>query len=177
MNGERLYSADVAVNWWHDLISELPGRKAARARLRRAVTPLEVIQEQAALRLIARLPIEKNKDRVAILAGILATVSRNDDQRIAHTIGRTTLDDELALMSENRFRRLLQANEDDLMVAMRRLIRLTKGTANVYDLSYTVLRWGDGVKRRWLFDYYGVSGSIAESKDTAHDSSHTPPST
>ena len=176
MNGERLYSADVAVNWWQDLISKKPGRKAARSRLRRAVTPLEVIQEREALRLIARLPYE-NQDRVAILAGILATVTESDDQRVANTIGRTSLDDELSLMSENRFRRLLQANDNDLMAAMRRLIRLTKGKANVYDLSYTVLRWGDGVKRRWLFDYYGVAGSVAESKATAHDSALTPPST
>ncbi len=42
------------------------------------------------------------------------------------------------------------------MGAMRRLVRLTKGKVNVKDLSFAVLRWGDGVKKRWIFDYYGV---------------------
>ena len=61
---------------WRDLTSTDPGhrvtrggRRAARARLRRAATPLEVMFESEALRLIARLPHE-NPERVAILAGV-----------------------------------------------------------------------------------------------------------
>ena len=68
-------------------------------------------------------------------------------------------------MSEGRFRRLLQAQDNELMDAMRRLARMAKGKLNVHDLSYAILNWGDGyrgdrVKRRWIFDYYGVSSSI-----------------
>lgn len=153
----------IANEWWRELTSEESGRRGARraalARLRRASTPIEILQEPEALRLITRLPHE-NPDRVAILAGVLAQVRQPDDQPIARTIGRTSLDDDQsALMSEARFRRLLQVPGDELLDAMRRLVRLTKGTANVDSLSFAVLRWGDRVKKRWIFEYYGVSGN------------------
>ena len=151
---------DVAEEWWEDLKK----RRAARARLRRAKTPLEIMQEPEALRLIERLP--RNPGRVAVLVGILAWVGDNDDQPVARAIGRTSLDEEEALMSEARFRRLLQARDDELMEAMRRLVRLTKGKANIRDLSFAVLYWGDGVKKRWIFQYYGVSDSLSASSAT-----------
>ena len=60
---KRWTGAAVAEKWWHDLTSETATRRgqrrAARARLRRARTPLEMIQETEALRLIASLPGEK----------------------------------------------------------------------------------------------------------------------
>jgi CRISPR type I-E-associated protein CasB/Cse2 len=155
---------DIAETWWRELTSHEVGgrvtrgtRRAALAGLRRAGTPLEVIQEPEALRLITRLPHE-NPDRVAMLAGILAFVRESDDRPVARAIGRTSLDDESAVMSESRFRRLMQVSGEELMGAMRRLVRLTKGRANVNDLSFAVLRWGDGVKKRWIFSYYGVHG-------------------
>ena len=158
---ERWKGAAVAEKWWRDLTSEAAAgrgpRRAARARLRRAATPLEVIQEPEALRLIASLPGE-NSDRVAILAGILAFVDVSDDgRRVPRAIGRDKFDDEKALMSEGRFRRLLQTDGDALMDAMRRLVHLTGHKTNVYDLSFAVLRWSDVVKKRWIFEYYNVA--------------------
>ena len=162
---KRQDAADIAVGWWSDLVSEEPSRrappgarKAVLARLRRADAPIEVMQEPEALRLIRRLSWAP--DRAAILAGILAFVREPDDQRIARAIGRESLEDDKALMSEARFRRLLQTPGNELMDPLRRLIRLTKGKANVRDLSSSVLYWGDRVKKRWIFDYYGVSDSL-----------------
>lgn len=153
---------DVAEKWWEDLKK----RRAARARLRRAKTLLEIMQEPEALRLIERLRLSRNPDRVAMLAGILAWVRDNDDQFVARAIGRTSLDEEDAPVSEARFRRLLQARDDERMEAMRRLVRLTKGKVNVRDLSFAVLYWGDGVKKRWIFRYYNVSDSLSASSAT-----------
>ena len=65
-------------------------------------------------------------------------------------------------MSEGRFRRLLQAQGNELMEPMRRLVRMTKGKVNVRDLSYAVLYWGDGVKKRWMFGYYGAGDSLRQ---------------
>ena len=153
----------IANEWWRELTSEESRRRGARraalARLRRASTPLEILQEPEALRLITRLPHE-HPDRVAILAGVLAHVRDPDDHRVARAIGRTSLDDDKsALMAEARFQRLLQVPGDELLDAMRRLVRMTRGKANVVDLSFAVLRWGDRVKKRWIYEYYGVSGS------------------
>ena len=166
---ERRNGAAIAAEWWRDLASEEPGRRATRgtrraalARLRRAATPIEVMQEPEALRLIRRLSWAA-PERVAILAGILAYVRESEDQRIARAIGRESFDEDKALMSEARFRRLLQASGEELMEPLRRLVRLTKGKANVGDLSFSVLYWGDKVRKRWIFEYYGVSDSLRSS--------------
>lgn len=172
---QRNEAAALAEDWWRDLSEHQSGGRGARrgalARMRRAATPLEVMQEPEALRLIARLP--RNPDRVAVLAGILAFVRETEAQTVARAVGRASLDDEKAILSEVRFRRLLQAGNDELLEAMRRLVRLTNGRINVYDLSVAVLYWGDRVRKRWIFDYYGVSATTpaadASAPPPAHD--------
>ena len=159
---KRRDGADIAVEWWRDLVSEEPGRHGARraalARLRRAATLIEVMQEPEALRLIRGLSWDP--DRAAILAGVLGFVREPDDQPIARVVGPTSIDEDDGLLRRVRFRRLLQTSGNELMDPLRRLIRLTKGKANVRDLSSSVLHWGDRVKKRWIFDYYGVSDSL-----------------
>ena len=63
---KRRDSVAIAEKWWRALILEEHGRRATRgsrraamSRLRRAATPLEVMYEPEALRLIASLPNEK----------------------------------------------------------------------------------------------------------------------
>lgn len=167
-DSNRHRGADAALDWWQRLTRSdgpsLGPRRAALARIRRAGTPVEVVQEPEALRLIERLP--RDPDRVAQLAGVLAFVRETDEANVARTIGRRSLDDdERALVSEGRFRRLLQTQNDELMESMRRLVRMAKGKLNVHDLSSSILDWGDGyrgdrVKRRWIFDYYHVLDSV-----------------
>ena len=169
-------AAFVAADWWRALTAKQPDRRGARraalASLRRAATPLDVMQEPEALRLIARLP--RNPDRVATLAGVLAFVVETEDRRVARAIGRESLDDDRALMSEGRFRRLLLSRNDELMDAMRRLVRLTKGRINVCDLSRAILYWGDRVRKQWIFDYYGVAESVrSRSASVTPPTSHT----
>ncbi len=178
---EQPSAADIAKQWWQELTAtdsaRRGARRAARARLRRAATVLEVMQAPEALRLFARLP-GGSPERVAALAGVLALVEREPPggQNVARAIGRNSIDDDgSALMSEGRFRRLLQADDDDLMDAMRRLVRLTKGVANVRDLSSSLVYWSDGVKKRWIFDYYNVPYGT-RSRTAAPDSPHNSPS-
>ena len=155
-------AGSIAADWWRRLNPEdskqqTGSQRAALAHLRRARTPLEAMREAAALQLVQRLPY-CNADRVAALAGILAWVrDNNDSQPMARTVGRKSLEDTEANLSEGRFRRLLQVERnEEVMDAMRRLVRLAGGTVNVRDLSGSVLYWGDGVRKRWIFDYYGV---------------------
>ena len=167
-DSNRHQGAAVARDWWQRLTRRdgphLGQRRAALARIRRAATPIEVMQEPETLRLIERLP--RNPDRVAQLAGVLAFVRESDERSVPRAIGRASLDDgDEALVSEGRFRRLLQTQDNELMDAMRRLVRMAKGKLNVHDLSSAILDWGDGyrgdrVKRRWIFDYYNVVSSI-----------------
>lgn len=155
--------AAAAKGWWRKWIPDVPGerarRRSARARLRRAKTPLEIIQEPEALKLIAAFEQSHERDRAAVLAGILAFVEEDDRTPVAQAIGRQSLDsnDPPPRMSEPRFRRLLQTEPHDLLDPMRRLLRLTKGAANVYDLSRAVLQWSDATRKRWIYLYHGVS--------------------
>ena len=152
----------VAQNWWRRLAQADDGtpaqgsRRASLAKLRRAGSPLELMMEPDALRLIRCLR-RFNPDSVAVVAGVLAFVREDVDNRIIRIVGRKSLDDdEKPAMSENRFRRLLQTPPNDLLEPMRRLVRLAKD-ANVADLAESILYWGDPRKKRWIFDYYGVS--------------------
>ena len=123
-----------------------------------------------ALHLIRRFPTHDAGD-VAILAGILAFVDDSHDQVLARVLGRRQIEDaESAMLSEGRFRRLMQLRKDELLDPMRRLVRLAKGGVNVYDLSFSVLRWGDSVKKRWISDYYGVCQPPETSTHPAHAS-------
>lgn len=160
-NPQQHSSAAIAHDWWQRLTTKDGAqsgyRRAALARMRRAATPTEVMLEPEALRLVARLP--RSPERSAMLAGVLAFVRESDDRSVARAVGRAKLDDDQppALLSEGRFRRLLQTQPDELMVAMRRLVRMTKGRVNVRDLSFAILYWGDKVKQCWIFDYYAVA--------------------
>lgn len=137
-------------------------RRAARARLRRAGTTLEIIQEPEALRLVAMLSYgHGHADRVAVLAGVLAFIEEKDERKIARAVGPSSLDGDDAIVPAIRFRRLLQTPGDELLDPMRRIVRMNKGKANVRDMSDSVLYWGERVRKRWIFDYYGVSAGAA----------------
>ncbi|MXX94157.1 MAG: type I-E CRISPR-associated protein Cse2/CasB [Gammaproteobacteria bacterium] len=152
----------IAFDWWKRLnpdggSSSSPHRDSL-ARMRRADTPIEVFFEPEAIRLAARFNRHTtNFDRVAIIAGVLAHVRETDERSVARAIGRTKFeDDQSAAVSESRFRRLLQAQNHELLDVMRRLVRMLKGHVNVLDLSNSIFYWGDRVRQRWIFDYYGV---------------------
>lgn len=165
----------IAFEWWRRLNpqdgSQSGTHRAAMARLRRASTATEVLLEPEALRLVARLP--HSREKAVVLAGVLGHVRQTDELRVARAIGRSALDDEQsALVSEGRFRRLLQSPDSELMGAMRRLVSMMKGRVNVHDLSSAILYWGEKTKRQWIFDYYGValgadSGATASSRPTS----------
>ena len=155
----------IAYKWWRALNpsdgKQSGAARAALARLRRAATPVDVMLEREAMRLITMLP-HRPKNRVAILAGVLAWVREADEVRVARAIGRMDLDDDQsATVSEVRFRRLLQSQDFELMDPMRRLVRQMKGRANVGDIADTILYWGEEAKRKWIFDYYAATAAAS----------------
>lgn len=169
-------AGSIAAAWWRKLnpvnrAEQTGPKRAALARLRRAGTPLEAMRESATFQLIQCLPRYSNKDRVAALAAILAWVQEDDNRPVARIVGRESLDQTEAVLSEGRFRRLMQVDGDiEIMDAMRRLVRLTdKNRVNVQDLSHSVLYWdwGDRVRKRWIFEYYGVGRAAPSNSSTA----------
>jgi len=176
---KRSDATAIAYDWWQRLTSSDQGHdRASMARLRRAEHPLDVLFEPAALRLVARLP-QMRAERVAILAGVLAHVAEGADMSLPRIVGRSDLqDDHSAIVSESRFRRLLQSDGDELLHPMRRLVRMAKGKANVSELARAILYWGDRVKRDWIFAYYGVAAvdrtdQAAAAQATEHQKERT----
>lgn len=158
----------VAFEWWRELVpaedgaQPVPGwKRATLARLRRANEPLEVMMEPYSLCLVHKLSaLRADPDRVATLAGILAVVRKDVREPVTHILGRQSLDDDTATLSEGRFRRLLQTPTNDLLDPMRRLVRLAQNEVNVRHLATSILYWGEATKKRWIFDYYGASSAI-----------------
>ena len=138
-------------NWW----IELQDRNGDRAELRRAETVTDVILlpvfQHACSRFKPFFQHEENwESRLAAVLGLLAHVRQvNSEQSLALQMAGKP-----PVVSELRFRRLLQRDRADLYVSMIRVLRMLGNKANLHDLAYSVYFWGDGVKRRWAFDYF-----------------------
>ena len=154
--------------------------RAARARLRRASSPAEVLslgvthdlyhairnaKEQRDLRHGDDGPV-----RLALIASVLASVETHDGRsRLARLFGPATREERPAL-SPLRFQRLLRAPNDwALAVALRRALPLVGRTANVAALGEDLLFWGGSVRNRWCFEYFGTAPPERPEPSPTHD--------
>jgi CRISPR system Cascade subunit CasB len=161
-----------ARRWWQSLQpSELhQGDRASLARLRRTTFPAEAMAEEATLKLFGRLGLASQDHtklpRIAVIAMVLAHVRKESAQAVMRRVGRRSMDDaESATMSPLRLRRLLACRDDeDLAREMRRLVALAGGEVDAGDLAASLYFWGDNVRARWAFDYFGA-GSAAPGAD------------
>lgn len=156
MNSEDMKAmTEILVKWRSELHE--PHRRGARAELRRAKTIMDVIMTPTYQRLCTRLNEElksfneKDKERLAFIAGLLSHIREVSKHKIAKnmSIGSPSC------VSELRFRRLLQHERDDrFYAAMIRIIRMLKYTANVYDLIESMYYWNDNKKKNWAYAYF-----------------------
>lgn len=142
---------EVLQKWWTDLQE----RNGDRAELRRAETVTDVILLPAFQRACLRFkPFFKEEEqweeRLAAILGLMA--------HIRHTNPEQTLALQMAgsppVVSELRFRRLIQRDRADLYVSMIRVLRMLGNKANLHDVANSVYYWGDKVKRDWAFTYF-----------------------
>ena len=161
----------LATRWWQALQpSEDDGPKrrgdrGALARLRRCASVNQAVFEPATHELCRVLGAKEfDLDRVALIAAVLAHVRKNDaSQKVPRQIGRAG---ETALMSELRFRRLLQADTaDDQLTGFRRLAALVGGSLNVSDLAAALWRWDENDRRRWVYAYYDAPQAATPAAD------------
>ncbi|MCB1618222.1 MAG: type I-E CRISPR-associated protein Cse2/CasB, partial [Pseudomonadales bacterium] len=102
---------------------------------------------------------ERDWIAVGTLAATLAHVKTHEPRlRTARIFGEPGKAGGARAMSEQRFRRLLQAEEGaERMAALRRALALVGGRANVPDLAESLLNWTERTRIRRLFDYYGTT--------------------
>ena len=141
----------IILGWW---ARELGDRQsvAARglaARLRRA-GPVDALAEHAVHELGRALQL-RDGVRLASVVRLLAEVREHVPQPLFRRLGGAE-----PAMSELRFQRLMRAEGEELPNALRRAIALADRRCNVARLGDDLLHWGEDVRRRWCFDYYGV---------------------
>ncbi len=172
----------VARRWWEMLQNTRNGTPnptrdpAALARLRRAATPIDALEEPSVFDLYKKLgfsrsEVDRRLPRVAAAAAVLAHIRTDAEpgggyrRRFAEMLGQG----ERPIMSPLRFKRLLAATEDqDLMIAFRRAVMLAGArNINVGDVAASILDWSDRRRMRWAFDYYGAGIAAPKQSDTA----------
>lgn len=158
---DRIESIDLegAVrNWWRALSGLAPNKernRAALAELRRSADPLDVafVPAFGDLRRALHAGTDWQIVRAAMIAYVLAHVREDDLRPVARALGPQK-GDEGSIMSEARFRRLLQSREsDDLIRRLVRAVKMLKGKANVADLALSIWHWNDRTRRNWAFQY------------------------
>jgi CRISPR system Cascade subunit CasB len=151
-----------AAAWWRELQpkdepgNRRSGDRGALARLRRCATVMDAASEPATLALCRRLGMgEAGLERAALLAAVLAHVREERfDLTVARQIG--VQQDGKVIMSDLRFRRLLQADTpDEQLIGFRRLVAMTGRKLHVADLAAGLWRWSDEeTRRRWIYAYH-----------------------
>jgi CRISPR system Cascade subunit CasB len=156
---------EAAAWWWELQPKDKPGEihrgdRGGLARLRRCATVIDAASEPITLALCRRLGRgEDGLERAALLAAVLAHV-RDDrsDLSVARQIGIQR--DGRSVMSDLRFRRLLQAGtSDEQLTGFRRLVVLAGRKLNVADLAAGLWRWtdddaGERTRRHWIYAYH-----------------------
>jgi len=144
---------EALLKWW----DQLQDRSGDRAELRRAQTVEGVVLlpvfQRACVRFAPYFRHERDDSwqlRLAAILGLLAHVRQhNPEQSLAIQMAGNP-----PVVSELRFRRLIQRDRADLYISMIRILRMLGNKANLNDLATSVYYWGDDVKRRWAFDYF-----------------------
>jgi CRISPR system Cascade subunit CasB len=160
-------SGEIILQWWNDL----QRNNGNRANLRRCNTPSETVFLPVSQILISKLKesedikFKLSSDRICAIAGILSHVKENIPINFARQLSQKKSGSDQALVSDIRFRRILQysnISEDELFYQkIIRVIHHVDRKVNIFDIFYSLYFWGlgDKVKKQWAYDYYGTSTS------------------
>ncbi len=166
----------AALLGWYASLAEDRG---ARARLRRAATPDEVIFEPAFHRLLRSLeraepPLflmgRERRRALAALAGLAARVREHAPAPQAAVASASALARQMGTagarnssagpaVSEQRFRRLLTTSHlDDRFFQLARVSHLLGDRIDLLSLADGVFDWDDDpdLRQRWAYDYYAA---------------------
>lgn len=164
--------------WWHEVTQSRSSgaARATRAILRRAHDVTAVTLAEPYQQLVRRLRETgwdgrdaRSNDALAAIAGLLVHVDADTGgTRLAASMGRCPPGSDRPLVSELRFRRLLDANDlDALFIGLRRALPLMAGGVPVRALIGDLLEWAqpwrrDRVRKRWAYAYYDPAPDKAD---------------
>ncbi|MBU4304879.1 MAG: type I-E CRISPR-associated protein Cse2/CasB [Candidatus Omnitrophica bacterium] len=146
------FDVGVVLRWYKALEHD----SGARAELRRAHNPTEVVFLPAYHRLYAMLEASNiDKEALASVAGLCAHVKENWGGGIVEQMAECKAGSKNPKISSLRFRKLLAIKDrEDLYHTMIRIIRQLNGAVNVVDLAKTVYWWNEKTKKELAYAYY-----------------------
>ncbi len=138
--------------WWRQLEDD----RGARAELRRCRNVDEVVMTAAFQRLCSLLrPAFAQQsyweERLAAIAGLLSHIETTEP---GLHLAKQMSEGNSPVVSELRFRRLLQRDRAELYPAMIRVLRMLKGKTDIHDLARAIFYWGDSIKKEWAYAYF-----------------------
>lgn len=152
----KILFAKPLFHWWHGLKDD----RASRAVLRRCAT-LDAVTLSDAYQRFYRYMLacgwsenssEWQRDKLAVVAGLVAHVENEDTQRLP--IRMSELKGDRPRVSEIRFQDLLKVETtDDLFTRLRRILPLIDHQADIKRLAHDVYWWNDDVKKEWAYSY------------------------
>ena len=147
----------AAAHWWRTALADTGPGRMTRARLRRCDTPAEALAVEATHTLHSALGggMKEQGDRLALIAIALANVSESHAKTAAERMGET--------VAPMRFQTLIRTEKPaDLIRPLRRALAQIEQSANVAALARDLFYWGEAVRNRWCFAYYGAASAAPE---------------
>ena len=159
----------IVVAWYESSVGGDDGAaRAARARLRRCESPADALTIDATHELDEHLGKigERRADRLALLATTFARLRGVRGRTLAALFGEKPGGDGPRLLSELRFQSLIRARSHrELIVPLRRSLAVlgSEPACDGYALAEDLYWWGEEVRNRWCFQYFGA-GFAAENQ-------------
>ena len=175
LNFRRDAEAREVLHRWHSFLQEHD--RGARAQLRRAAGPDDVVFVPAFHRLLADLEEAGfdlsragTRERLAAIAGLVARVKADDpdEPSVATKLGKPRGESRAAPVSRLRFSRLVaQESVTEVYPVLARVLPLVDNVVHLNSLADSILFWGDAVRRRWAYDYFHVAPERTERTEAA----------
>lgn len=153
-------SRAIIFRWWtvHLGHREMASARALAARLNRAdaVGALSEPAVHTLMQLLGWQPTPWNVQILLRLVRVLPMVREHTDAKLAQRLGAG----EPPAMSPLRFQRLIRADGEELVTALRRALVLVDRRCNVAELGSDLMYWkqrDDRTRTRWCFDYFGAA--------------------
>ena len=146
------------MEWWQDLTND----KGTRATLRRCKTPKAVMLHPAYARIhnqvAEHLRGRRNWElQLACVIGVIVHVKGRTDNSAPVTTLAKHMGGADPIVSELRFRRLLQCDANDFYRRITRIVKMLGANVYLPDLIESIFFWNDQTKRRWAMDYFAIT--------------------
>jgi len=163
MSEEEKRVGQICLSWWRHWIDRDDGAaRASVARLRRVKSPLDAALIPAVHALNRSLAeaghdLRARPDRLALIACALAACHHTPHRRTAQVFGAPP---DQPAVSNLRFNALVrEADPNRLRQPLVRALGQVKGAVDVAALADDLFHWGEDVRTRWAFEYFGAGAS------------------